>query len=146
MISSGAFSEDPTKHLEDSEANPCSFYLLNLAIDTTIGIPILILILRLINHLLSLTNVPFLTTGMTSGYYGNPPKWTWWAKQSFFYFTGLMGMKVVVYLMFVFMPWLGAVGDWMLSWTDGDRRLQVFFVMFVSDPEKRSGKCKKERY
>lgn len=46
---------------------------------------------------------------------------------------GLMGMKLVVWLIFALCPWLGRLGDWMLAWTEGDKRLQVFFVMFVSD-------------
>jgi len=45
---------------------------------------------------------------------------------------GLMGMKLVVWLIFALCPWLGRLGDWMLAWTEGDKRLQVFFVMFVS--------------
>lgn len=53
-------------------------------------------------------------------------------KQAIVYFMGLMGMKFVVWLIFAFCPWLGHVGDWLLAWTEGDKRLQVFFVMFVS--------------
>ncbi|KAJ8121476.1 hypothetical protein ONZ43_g2082 [Nemania bipapillata] len=37
--------------------NPCSFYLLNLAIDTTIGIPILIVLLRVTTGLIAYTPV-----------------------------------------------------------------------------------------
>lgn len=42
-----------------------------------------------------------------------------------------MGMKFVVWIIFALCPWLGRVGDWLLAWTEGDKRLQVFFVMFV---------------
>jgi hypothetical protein len=45
-------------------------------------------------------------------------------------------MKFIVFIMFVLFPWLGKVGDFLLAWTEGDRRLQIFFVMFVSTPTK----------
>ncbi|KAF8440660.1 vacuolar membrane protein-domain-containing protein [Kalaharituber pfeilii] len=143
MLSSGQFSTEPTpktvgrifrRHGDDDDgeyhANPCSFYLLNLAIDTTIGIFILIAILRILHRLLLLSPLTFWHTGITSGEYGDPPKWSWWAKQAIVYFVGLMGMKMVVWLIFALFPWLGRVGDWLLGWTEGDKRVQVFFVMF----------------
>lgn len=55
-------------------------------------------------------------------------------KQAIIYFAGLMGMKFVVWIIFALCPWLGRVGDWLLAWTEGDKRLQVFFVMFVRSP------------
>ncbi|KAI5797965.1 vacuolar membrane protein-domain-containing protein [Peziza echinospora] len=137
MLSSGQFSTDPTPKavLDDGDddsyhANPCSFYLLNLGIDTTIGIFILIIILRLLQRLLLALPFPFWHTGITSGEYGDPPKWSSWGKQAIIYFCGLMGMKFVVWLMFEIFPWLGRFGDWLLRWTEGDKRIQVFFVMF----------------
>ncbi|PUU73579.1 Vaculolar membrane protein-domain-containing protein [Tuber borchii] len=151
MLSSGTFSTEPTLQSLDAAAptfarllrrqvegdepdfyhpNPCSFYLLNLAIDTTLGIVILIYLLRLLHALFLLSPIPFFRTGISSGDYGEPPKWSYWGKQSIIYFMGLMGMKLVVWLIFALCPWLGRLGDWMLAWTEGDKRLQVFFVMF----------------
>lgn len=140
MLSSGQFSTEPTpksvarRHGDVNDevyhANPCSFYLLNLAIDTTIGIFILIIILRIITRLLLLSPFTFWHTGIASGDYGDPPKWSWWGKQAIIYFCGLMGMKFVVWIMFQIFPWLGRFGDWLLGWTEGDKRVQVFFVMF----------------
>jgi len=142
MLSSGQFSTEPTpqtigklfrRHGDDEDkyhANLCSFYLLNLAIDTTIGIFILIVILRILHRLLLLSPFKFWHVGISSGDYGDPPKWSWWAKQAVVYFVGLMGMKLVVWLIFEIFPWLGRVGDWLLGWTEGDKRVQVFFVMF----------------
>ncbi|KXX80535.1 hypothetical protein MMYC01_202598 [Madurella mycetomatis] len=98
---------------EEYVPNPCSFYLLNLAIDTTIGIPILIVIVRVITRLVALT--PF----------GNPPE------SSVIYFCGLMGMKFVVLIIFMVLPWLPHVGDWALGWTEGNEKLQIFFVMML---------------
>lgn len=111
--------------------NPCSFYLLNLAIDTTIGIPILIFLLRLLTTLFALTPFGDPRESITSGNYGTPPRAYWWFKQSIIYFIGLMGMKICVLIIFLVLPWISRVGDWALKWTEGDEALQVIFVMLV---------------
>lgn len=166
MLSSGTFSTDPspTTGLDlaiptprrlflrqfsdgddvpppppDYHSNPCSFYLLNLGIDTTAGVVILIYALRLLNRLLELCPISYLRTGIDSGYYGDPPRWTFWMKQAAIYFTGLMIMKSIVWLIFALFPWLGMVGDYLLRWTEDNRKLQVFFVMFVSLPPRTCG-------
>ncbi|KAE9382190.1 hypothetical protein N431DRAFT_394027 [Stipitochalara longipes BDJ] len=141
MLSSGQFSIklDPntvvTRRMTDEHGNykpnPCSFYLLNLAIDTTIGIPILILLLRILTALFALTPVGNPRESIESGNYGNPPRAWWWFKQSIIYFIGLMGMKICVLIIFLVLPWISRVGDWALKWTEGDEALQVIFVMLV---------------
>lgn len=42
-----------------------------------------------------------------------------------------MGMKVVVLIMFMMLPWLPRVGDWALGWTEGNEKLQIIFVMLL---------------
>ncbi|TGJ84845.1 hypothetical protein E0Z10_g3893 [Xylaria hypoxylon] len=111
--------------------NPCSFYLLNLAIDTTIGIPILIVLLRVITGLAAYTPLGKPRESIQSGNYGNPPNAWWWLKQSIIYFGGLFGMKIFVLLIFLILPWISRVGDWALRWTEGNERLQIFFVMML---------------
>jgi len=111
--------------------NPCSFYLLNLAIDTTIGIPILIGLLKLTTKLFALTPFGKPAESIQSGYYGDPPRAYWWLKQSVIYFIGLFGMKIVVLLIFIVFPWISHVGDWALGWTEGNERLQIAFVMMI---------------
>ncbi|KAL8797825.1 MAG: hypothetical protein Q9195_000177 [Heterodermia aff. obscurata] len=125
MLSSGQF----TVKAGDYQANPCSFYLLNLAIDTTIGIPILIALLRILYHGFSLTPLADPPESIQSGHYGHPPRASWWLKQSFIYFIGLLGMKCCVFLIFQLCPWIIRVGDWALRWTEGNETVQVFFVM-----------------
>lgn len=125
MLSSGQL----TIKAGDYQANPCSFYLLNLAIDTTIGIPILVVLLRLLTHGFSLTPLGNPPGSIQSGNYGHPPKTKWWLKQSFIYFLGLLGMKACVFFIFQLCPWIIRVGDWALRWTEGDEMVQVFFVM-----------------
>ncbi|SPO00877.1 related to vacuolar membrane protein [Cephalotrichum gorgonifer] len=111
--------------------NPCSFYLLNLAIDTTLGIPILIFLLRIATSLASRTSFGEPPESILSGNYGSPPNWRWWLKQSLLYFCGLFGMKLVVLIMFYAFPWLSHVGDWALGWTEGNEKLQIVFVMML---------------
>lgn len=116
---------------EQYRPNPCSFYLLNLAIDTTIGIPILIIILKVLNVGASYTPLAKPPESIRSGYYGDPPRATWWLKQSFIYFVGLMGMKTCVFFIFQLLPWIGRVGDWALRWTEGNEAIQIAFVMLI---------------
>ncbi|KAI1407809.1 vacuolar membrane protein-domain-containing protein [Hypoxylon sp. FL1857] len=111
--------------------NPCSFYLLNLAIDTTIGIPILIVLLRIFTGLVAYTPWGKPPESILSGNYGNPPNAWWWLKQSFIYFCGLFGMKICVLIIFLILPWISRVGDWALKWTEGNERVQIVFVMML---------------
>ncbi|KAH7034997.1 vacuolar membrane protein-domain-containing protein [Microdochium trichocladiopsis] len=111
--------------------NPCSFYLLNLAIDTTLGIPILLVLLRITTGLVSYTPLGKPIESIQSGHYGSPPRAVWWLKQSFIYFCGLFGMKVCVLLIFLILPWIARVGDWALGWTEGNEKLQIVFVMML---------------
>ncbi len=111
--------------------NPCSFYLLNLAIDTTLGIPILIVILKILNVGASYTPLARPPESIKSGYYGTPPRVSWWLKQSLIYFLGLLGMKSCVFFIFHLLPWIGHVGDWALRWTEGNEALQIAFVMLI---------------
>ncbi|KAL8825429.1 MAG: hypothetical protein Q9191_004421 [Dirinaria sp. TL-2023a] len=125
MLSSGQF----TVKAGDYQANPCSFYLLNLAIDTTIGIPILVILLRILHHGFALTPLANPPESIESGNYGHPPKAAWWGKQCIIYFLGLLGMKFCVFVIFQLCPWIIRVGDWALRWTEGNETVQIFFVM-----------------
>ncbi|ORY11848.1 Vaculolar membrane protein-domain-containing protein [Clohesyomyces aquaticus] len=116
---------------EGKQPNPCSFYLLNLAIDTTIGIPILVLLLKILHRVFLLTPLASPPESIRSGNYGQPPRATWWLKQSIIYFLGLFGMKLCVFLIFQLLPWIAWVGDWALRWTEGNEAIQITFVMFV---------------
>jgi hypothetical protein len=106
------------------------FYLLTES-QTTIGIPILILLLRILTGLFLLTPIGSPPESIASGNYGSPPRALWWFKQSIIYFIGLMGMKICVLIIFLVLPWISRVGDWALKWTEGDEVLQVVFVMLV---------------
>ncbi|KAF2735376.1 hypothetical protein EJ04DRAFT_491692 [Polyplosphaeria fusca] len=140
MLSSGSFdvaakTKATPQHAgadnEGKQPNPCSFYLLNLAIDTTIGIPILVLLLKLLHRAFLLTPIARPAESIRSGNYGHPPRATWWLKQSIIYFLGLFGMKLCVFIIFQLLPWIAWVGDWALRWTEGNEAIQITFVMFI---------------
>lgn len=138
MLSSGKFdvasSTNATPQhaaIDEDQPNPCSFYLLNLAIDTTIGIPILVLLLKILHRGAMLTPLANPPESIRSGNYGYPPRATWWLKQSVIYFCGLLLMKLCVLAIFAFLPWIAWVGDWALRWTEGNTAVQITFVMFI---------------
>lgn len=103
-----------------------TFYFMG---QTTLGIPILIIILRVLTHAFKLTALGQPIESIESGNYGRPPKASWWLKQSFIYFLGLVGMKFFVFVIFQLCPWIIRVGNWALKWTEDNEKLQVFFVM-----------------
>ncbi|KAH8725522.1 vacuolar membrane protein-domain-containing protein [Phaeosphaeriaceae sp. PMI808] len=133
MLSSGKFDVALQSATTDDgdQPNPCSFYLLNLAIDTTIGIPILVLLLKVLHRGALLTPLANPPESIRSGNYGFPPRATWWLKQSVIYFLGLLLMKLCVLAIFAFLPWIAWVGDWALRWTEGNTAVQITFVMFI---------------
>ncbi|KAJ5627557.1 hypothetical protein N7528_004984 [Penicillium herquei] len=115
----------------DFRPNPCSFYLLNLGIDTTLGIPILIIALRILNLLASYTTLANPPESIESGNYGHPPRSAWWFKQSMIYFWGLLIMKICVFFLIQLFPIIVKIGDWALRWTEGNTALQITFVMLL---------------
>ncbi|KAI9171247.1 Vacuolar membrane protein [Paramyrothecium foliicola] len=140
MLTSGRFSIKAetvvasrlmARTADEYTPNPCSFYLLNLAIDTTIGIPILIILLRITTGLIAYTRLGQPPESIQSGHYGSPPNAWWWLKQSVIYFMGLFGMKICVLIIFLMIPSISQVGDWALSWTEGNEKLQIAFSMMI---------------
>ncbi|KAI5285790.1 hypothetical protein KEM54_000282 [Ascosphaera aggregata] len=126
MFSAGSLS------VKDADRpNPCSYYLLNLGIDTTIGILFLWLLLKFLNWAAYYTPLADPPESIESGYYGNPPRAWWWFKQSMIYFVGLLIMKSCVVTFIRFVPFVARFGDWALSWTEGNAAVQIFFVMLL---------------
>ncbi|OJD27822.1 hypothetical protein ACJ73_00772 [Blastomyces percursus] len=113
------------------QPNPCSYYLLNLGIDTTLGIPILILFLRILNRAAQYTPLANPPESIESGNYGHPPRAKWWFKQSMIYFCGLLCMKTCVVVLIHMLPFIVKIGDWALRWTEGNTAIQIFFVMLL---------------
>ena len=66
-----------------------------------------------------------------SGNYGQPPRASWWFKQSMIYFLGLLNMKICVFFLIQLFPIIVKMGDWALRWTEGNTALQIIFVMLL---------------
>lgn len=111
----------------DSSDNPCTWYFLNLVLDTTLGVPILWFFLYIIH----MTAFRVGITGIISGQYGDPPRWSAFTKQAGLYLLGMMCMKSVLYSIEQMLPWLDDIGDFLLSWTNKSPELQVVFVMLI---------------
>lgn len=105
--------------------------LTHFIVQTTLGIPILIVLLRILTALVSFTPLGEPKESIQSGNYDMPPRIGWWLKQSLIYFVGLFAMKICVLLIFVMMPWISQVGDWALKWTEGNEKVQIAFVMMI---------------
>jgi len=122
-----------------------------------------VLLLKVLHAAFAKTPLANPPESIRSGNYGQPPRATWWLKQSIIYFLGLIGMKLCVLAIFAFLPWIAWVGDWALRWTEGNTALQITFVMFIfplimnalqywiidnfiKDPEHGSGSGSEGRY
>ncbi|KAL9932622.1 hypothetical protein V8E36_008321 [Tilletia maclaganii] len=115
--------------------NPCSLYFLNIAIDTTLGVFIIYITLRITTHVL--TSV-WGWHGFVSGQYGNvptpeggsgKPKMSYWGKQLASYLFAILVMKLFVTGIMWMFPFLFAFGKWLLSLFGKHRNAQVLFVM-----------------
>ncbi|KAL7749530.1 hypothetical protein RI367_005085 [Sorochytrium milnesiophthora] len=111
---------------ESHTRNPCVWYFLNVAIDCTLGVYLLFLWLRLAARLV----VTLQLDDLESGYYGDPPRVLAWIKQTILFSWCLFLVKICVVLLLRFLPFLGAVGKWVLS-PFGNARGEVVFVMLV---------------
>lgn len=105
--------------------------VLTFDLQTTIGIPVLYVLLKVLHALFLRTPLANPPESIKSGNYGTPPRVAWYFKQLLIYFLGLIAMKLFVYFLFAALPWLPWVGDWALRWTEGNEALQIAFAMFA---------------
>ncbi|RKP38567.1 Vaculolar membrane protein-domain-containing protein, partial [Dimargaris cristalligena] len=111
------------------DSNPCIWYFMNLVLDTTFGVYILYLYLKLINVIVQRLGIE----NMDSGDYGSPPRPINWVKQSIAFFMALLSMKVTVMIALALFPFLAIVGRMFLAPFQhlGDPRIQIVMVMLV---------------
>ncbi|KAG2041992.1 vacuolar membrane protein-domain-containing protein [Suillus americanus] len=108
--------------------NACTYYFLNVLLDTTLGVAIIYVVHHGLTYLLA---KKLYLKGYESGQYGSPPSIAYWARQAAVYVFALMSMKMLVVGLFTVWPGISKVGDWLLSWTaigHGDA-FQIIFVM-----------------
>ncbi|KAH7923663.1 hypothetical protein BV22DRAFT_1130483 [Leucogyrophana mollusca] len=111
-----------------SSGNACTYYFLNVLIDTTLGVALIYLVLHAVSFLLT---KKLRLKGFESGQYGTPPSMRFWARQAAVYVLALTTMKLLVVALFAAWPGISKVGDWLLSWTSIGKgeTVQVIFVM-----------------
>ncbi|KAI5481018.1 DUF3661 family vacuolar membrane protein [Pseudohyphozyma bogoriensis] len=107
-------------------ANVAISDVLNIGIDTTLGVLILYGFLKLSAHYLQI----YFPTSFRTGDYGNPFSMAIWGKQAAVYVACLAMMKVVVLLLLWAFPWLVTAVNWCLKWLDSDE-VQVVFAMLI---------------
>lgn len=116
-------------HASLEESNPCVWYFVNFMLDTTLGVGIVWLYLKMATRGLQSLGVK----DLKSGEYGPGPKpdIRIWFKQLLVFSGVLISMKVTVVLMTAYMPIWVEIGGWFLSWVPGERA-QVVVVMFIA--------------
>eukprot|EP00835_Amoeboradix_gromovi_P004253 NODE_320_length_11094_cov_0.618190.p4 type:complete len:215 gc:universal NODE_320_length_11094_cov_0.618190:3164-3808(+) len=107
----------------DAEVNPCGQYILNIILDTTIGVYILLIIhssmYRLVNR----------WVGISSGYYGGEsPQLKIWMGQFLIYLIALTSMKFLVLLIIKFGHFGEIVETLLFSMNE---KVQIVLVMFI---------------
>ncbi|ODV89055.1 hypothetical protein CANCADRAFT_28794 [Tortispora caseinolytica NRRL Y-17796] len=126
-----------TKPTTSTYYDACDWYFLIFLFDTTIGVPIVYVFVRLFTIIGKWFNVEGIDSGnydepprYTCGNYDEPPRYTWFFKQAFIYFLALTSMKAVTYTFIRVVPlmWLA---EFLLAWTNFNEQIRVGFVMFL---------------
>lgn len=131
--------------LSDHDDVQCDWYFMNLLMDTTVGIPMIWVLLRLINRLMCYLNVSNIESGnyypsspASGPYYGcasaeKRPLFTAFIKQLLVFITSLCFMKLCIYIILDYFSSAAYVfANLILSWSDPWPNFQVFLVMFVA--------------
>ncbi|KAJ3035198.1 hypothetical protein HDV00_004267 [Rhizophlyctis rosea] len=102
---------------------------LQILLDTTIGVGILYLVLKLLHSIVDYYRVP----DMQSGHYGHPPRLSAWARQLTLFIFAWFIVKLLVVLLLQLLPILATIATYILSPLErsGDTRLQVIVVMLI---------------
>ncbi|CAB4252711.1 similar to Saccharomyces cerevisiae YPL162C Putative protein of unknown function [Maudiozyma barnettii] len=128
---------DSSSDDSNGDDDQCDWYFLNLLLDTTFGIPILWLALKLLQRILSYLKIQNVESG---NYYSTDDRnihkkilFSAFLRQLLVFITGLIVMKFFVFLFLNFFEdaayWFANI---ILGWADKWPNFQVFLVMFVS--------------
>jgi len=112
------------------ETNPCIWYFLNLILDTTIGIFILMLYMHIMDKIVKLLKI----TNCETGYYGdnpNKPLISAWIKQTIIFILCLFSMKfTVLYIINKFSIFM-EFGHFVIGLMSKNVKVQVVFDMLI---------------
>lgn len=132
----------------ESAGNACTYYFLNILLDTTLGeLPCIHklecgrdarlhsegvgLIYAVLHGSTWVLSKKLGIKGLKSGQYGNPPSVMYWVRQAAVYIFALATMKLLVLALFAFWPGIYAVGDWLLGWTTLFEGESVQVILYV---------------
>lgn len=119
---------------DDTCGDPCDWYFLSIVLDCTIGVYVLYLVFRFLNHVCK-KRLHF--TQIESGDYGPDPvspSWTAYWKQMGIYFSALMITKFLLYgfVECFEQQLLWITSHILLAWLDEyPNEFEIFVVMFV---------------
>lgn len=122
-----AMSADDSPSLLDQYTSPCTWYFLNVLLDTTIGVGLIWIFLEALASTSRLLHLE----GCQSGNYGSPPRYLWWFKQAVLYSFGLSLMKLDVFIILTTVPQLSVLGNFLLKWSEHHEKSRIVFVMFL---------------
>lgn len=118
---------------DDSDNDQCDWYFVNLLMDTTVGIPLLWIILKWLEkmaHYLKISNV---NSGNYYNEFSHHPMFSAFLKQFIVFLLGLIIMKISIFI--ILNNWEN-VAYWfanlILGWSDYWPNLQIFLIMFVA--------------
>ncbi|KAI9295575.1 hypothetical protein K502DRAFT_279582, partial [Neoconidiobolus thromboides FSU 785] len=111
-------------------SNPCLWYLLNLLLDTTLGVFILYIIIDIMNKVLKNHKYSQLAD---SGNYGTPIQFSIYLKQLGLFLMSLIIMKILIYIIISLFPYILYLGHLVLSPLErlNDSRYQIVLVMMI---------------
>lgn len=107
----------------------CAWYGISFLIDTTLGLFIAILLLRILDHLANKWNWEHLKN---SGVYVGADGWKHWISQVAAWMSILTVVKVLMYiLMWMFSEPLAWIGQFLFAPLQGNIRIELLFVMIL---------------
>ncbi|KAJ2617286.1 hypothetical protein H4S08_000387 [Coemansia sp. RSA 1365] len=129
LVSTLSGGSSSTAGEDDQSSNPCSWYVLNLTLDCTLGVLFLAGYIRLFEYLAA----RFKIGGLESGNYGDPPSWRIWLKQAFLFCASMLCMKLTVVMLVALLPFLLAIGDLILKpvLMTHSPHFEIIFVMAI---------------
>lgn len=114
-----------------TERNPCALYVLNVLLDTTLGVGIIYVVMYASQYvLMDVLHYP----GFVSGNYGGgnvQQRWSNWGRQLLVYLFAISVMKLVVVLLVNHVSFITFFGVWLLDLFGTNRAMQVIFAMAV---------------
>ncbi|KAJ2852563.1 hypothetical protein IWW36_000192 [Coemansia brasiliensis] len=115
--------------VNQESTNPCSWYVLNLTLDCTLGVLFVAGYLKLFETIAKKYKI----SGLESGHYGEPPNWRIWIRQVLVFCASMLCMKFSVVIIVLLLPFLVSLGDFILKpvLMTHSPHFEIIFVMAI---------------